>query len=121
MKKTVVIGASPETSRYSNMASRMLDKAGFEFIPVGIKKGEILGKSILDLRNKPVIQKVHTVTIYLNPRNQKEWYIYILSLNPKRLIFNPGTENPELGNLAEMQGIEVEYACNLVLIRTGQF
>jgi len=121
MKKTVVIGASPETSRYSNMASRMLDNAGFEFVPVGIKKGEILGKSILDLRDKPVIQKVHTVTIYLNPRNQKEWYIYILSLNPKRLIFNPGTENPELGNLAEMQGIEVEYACNLVLIRTGQF
>lgn len=121
MKKTVVIGASPETSRYSNMASHMLNNAGFEFVPVGIKNGEILGKSILDLRDKPVIENVHTVTIYLNPRNQKEWYDYILSLHPKRLIFNPGTENPELGDLAEKKGIEVEYACNLVLIQTGQF
>lgn len=121
MKKTVVIGASPETSRYSNLASRMLNTAGFEFVPVGIKKGEILGKPILDLRDKPVVENVHTVTIYLNPKNQQNWYIYILGLNPKRLIFNPGTENPELSELAEKQGIEVEFACNLVLIQTGQF
>ena len=85
------------------------------------KKGEILGKPILDLKTKPRIEDVHTVTIYLNPANQKEWYNYILSLNPKRLIFNPGTENIELGSMAEKQGIEVEYACNLVLLRTGQF
>jgi len=121
MKKTVVIGASPEPSRYSYLASHMLDDAGFEFVPVGIKKGDILGKSILDLRDKPNIENVHTITIYLNPENQKDWYSYILSLNPKRLIFNPGTENPELGDLAEKKGIEVEYACNLVLIQTGQF
>ena len=121
MKKTIVIGASPDTSRYSNLASRMLNNAGFEFVPVGIRKGEILGKPILKLSDKPAIDNVHTVTIYLNPKNQKEWYSYILSLNPKRLIFNPGTENPELGKLAEKDGIEVEYACNLVLIQTGQF
>ncbi len=121
MKKTVVIGASPEASRYSNLASNMLHSAGFEFVPVGIKKGEILGKSILNLRDKPVVENTHTVTIYLNPRIQKEWYDYILSLNPHRLIFNPGTENPELGELAEKNGIEVEYACSLVLIQTGQF
>lgn len=121
MKKTVVIGASPEASRYSNLASRMLDNAGFEFVPVGIKNGEILGKPILDLREKPAIDNVHTVTMYLNPTNQKDWYSYILSLEPKRIIFNPGTENPELGELAHNQGIEVEYACNLVLVQTGQF
>ena len=121
MKKTVVIGASPETSRYSNLASRMLDNAGFEFVPVGIKSGEILGKTILDLRQKPSIENVHTVTMYLSPANQKSWYFYILSLKPKRIIFNPGTENPELGEMAEKRGIEVEYACNLVLVQTGQF
>lgn len=121
MKKTVVIGASPEVSRYSNLASNMLHNAGFEFVPVGIKKGEILGKSILNLRDKPAVENTHTVTIYLNPRNQKEWYDYILSLNPLRLIFNPGTENTELGELAKKKGIEIENACSLVLIQTGQF
>jgi len=121
MKKTVVIGASPNTSRYSNLASQMLNNAGHEFVPVGIKKGEILGKSILDLSSKPEIENVHTVTIYLNPKNQKEWYSYILNLDPKRIIFNPGTENPELSEMAKNKGIEVENACNLVLIRTGQF
>lgn len=121
MKKTVVIGASPETSRYSNLVSHMLNNAGFDFVPVGIKKGEILGKSILDLGDEPDIKNVHTVTIYLNPGNQKEWYNYILGLNPKRLIFNPGTENPELGDLAGKKGIEVEYACSLVLIQSDQF
>lgn len=121
MKKTVVIGASPYTSRYSNLASNMLHNAGFEFVPVGIKVGEILGKKILDIREKPEISDVHTVTMYLSPKNQTEWYDYILGLNPKRIIFNPGTENPELGKLAEKQGVEVDYACNLVLIQTGQF
>ena len=121
MKKTVVLGASPVASRYSNLASRMLDNAGFEFVPVGIKRGDILGKSILDLRSKPSIDNVHTVTMYMNPKNQKEWYSYIINLAPKRIIFNPGSENPELGELAKNHGIEVEYACNLVLIQTGQF
>ena len=121
MKKTVVIGASPNTSRYSNLACQMLDDAGHEFVPVGIKKGEILSKPILNLKDKPTIEQVHTVTLYLNPTNQKEWYDYILSLTPQRLIFNPGTENSEFGKLAEDLKIEVEYACNLVLIQTGQF
>ena len=121
MKKTVVLGASPNVSRYAYHACNMLDQAGFEFIPVGIKKGEILGKSILDLRTKPLIEQVHTITIYINPQHQKEWYEYILGLQPKRLIFNPGAENMELGAKAENLGIHVEYACTLVLIRTGQF
>ncbi len=121
MKKTVVIGASPKSSRYSYLASHMLNDAGYEFVPIGIKKGEILGKSILNIKDNPAVDNVHTVTIYLSPGNQKDYYDYILGLNPKRLIFNPGAENPELGKLAENRGIEVEYACNLVLLRTGQF
>lgn len=121
MKKTVVLGASTNPSRYSNLASNMLDEAGFEFVPIGIKKGEILGKPILDIRDKPSVEDVDTITIYLNARNQKEWQDYILGLHPKRLIFNPGAENFELQKLAKSQGVEVENACTLVLIRSGQY
>ncbi len=121
MKKTVVLGASTNPSRYSNLAIRMLDEAGHEFVPVGIKNGEILGKQILNIEDKPQIDDVHTISLYLSAKNQKEWYDYILNLSPKRLIFNPGAENPELNKLAMDRGIKVENSCNLVLIRTGQF
>ena len=121
MKKTVVIGASPEPSRYSSLAINMLDHAGFEFVPVGIKEGIIQGKNILNLKEKPWIEDVHTITIYLRAKNQIEWYDYILGLQPKRIIFNPGAENPELYEMAMKDGIEVENACNLVLIQTKQF
>lgn len=121
MKKTVVIGASPNTSRYSNLAGNMLQEHGFEFVPVGIKQGEIAGEEILNLREKPDIKDVHTVTMYLGPKNQPEWYEYILGFHPKRIIFNPGTENVEFAELAKSKGIEVEFACNLVLLSTGQF
>ncbi len=116
-----MIGASPNPSRYSWAACQMLDEVGHEFVPVGIRKGEIFGRPILDLREKPQIIDVHTITIYLNPVNQQEWYDYILSLKPRRIIFNPGTENPELAKMAGEAGIEVEFACNLVLLSTGQF
>jgi hypothetical protein len=120
-KKTLVVGASPDESRYSNLACRMLAGAGFEFIPVGIKKGDILGKAILDLRQKPDVPDVHTITLYLGASNQTEWYEYLLSLKPKRIIFNPGAENPAFMEQAENMGVEVLEACNLVMIRTGQF
>ncbi len=121
MKKTVVIGASSKTSRYSNRACIMLDAAGIEFVPVGVDNGYILDKQIFNIRKKPIVEDVHTISLYINSLRQKKLYDYILSLNPKRLIFNPGTENSELKELAEKQGIEVEEACNLVLISTGQF
>jgi len=121
MKKTVVIGASPDRSRYSHLASLMLAGAGYDFVPLGIKEGEIEGQPILDLRQKPRIENVHTVTMYLSPKNQPSWYNYILSLNPKRIIFNPGTENIEFAELANSKGVDTEFACNLVLLRTGQF
>ncbi len=121
MKKTIILGASPNPARYSNLAIRMLNDAGHEFVPVGIKKGELFGKPILNIRDKPQIEDVHTVSFYLGAEKQKEWYDYILGLRPKRLIFNPGAENPELSKLAKERGIEVENSCNLVLIQTGQF
>jgi predicted CoA-binding protein len=121
MKKTVVIGASPDPGRYSNIVCQMLSEAGHEFVPIGIRRGHINGQGILDMRQKPPVENVHTVTIYLNPKNQEEWYDYILSLNPHRIIFNPGTENPVFARKATEHGIYTEFACNLVLLSTGQF
>ncbi len=119
MKKTVVIGASPDPTRYSNLASLRLLEQGHNIVPLGIKKGTIGGISILN--DKPELQDVDTVTLYLNPARQKEWYDYILSLKPKRIIFNPGTENAEFELLAAENNIETAEACTLVLLSTNQY
>lgn len=121
MKKTVVLGASPDRSRYSNLACRMLSEAGIPFVPIGIKPGDVAGEIILDIKTKPSIDNVHTVTLYLSPQNQSHWYDYILGLQPNRIIFNPGTENVEFAEMAKNAGVDTEFACNLVLLRTGQF
>ena len=121
MKKTAVIGATPNTTRYAFIASKMLKDYDHAVVPIGIKKGEILGMEILNLREKPEVENIHTVTLYIGPPHQPEWYEYLLSLNPKRIIFNPGTENSELVELAEAQGIEATYACTLVLLRLGSY
>lgn len=119
MKKTLVFGASPNPNRYSYHAvSRLLEK-GYEIIPLGIRKGSISGKEII--QGIPPLENIHTITLYINPNNQIEYYDYILSLNPKRIIFNPGTENPVLVNKAKEQGIEVEIACTLVLLSVGNY
>jgi uncharacterized protein len=76
-------------SRYAYTAAQMLANKNIDFVPVGIKTGYVFGKEILDLNNKPVIEDVDTITLYLGPVNQKEWIEYIISLNPKRIIFNP--------------------------------
>jgi len=120
-KKTVVIGVSPNPNRYAYLASNMLDDHGHEVVPLGIRKGQILGKDIIDLRTKPRIEETDTITMYINPLHQKEWYDYLLSLNPIRIIFNPGTENPELTRLAHQKGIHTENACTLVMLSTGQY
>jgi predicted CoA-binding protein len=120
-KKTVIFGATENRTRYAYVAAEMFAERNIPFIPVGIKKGEVFGKKILDLKEKPEIEGVHTITLYIGPQNQVEWYDYIISLKPKRIIFNPGTENPELMGLAEKNGIQVCRACNLVLLSTGQF
>ncbi len=121
MKKTVIIGASPDPSRYAFLAAQNLQAYRHEFVPVGIKKAEVLGKPILQIADKPKIEDVHTVTMYIGPDRQPPWYDYILSLNPKRIIFNPGAENPEFEAFAESKGIEAIEACTLVMLRTKQF
>jgi predicted CoA-binding protein len=118
-KTTVVIGASPNADRYSNKATLSLQKHGHTVYPVGIKTGTINGLDII--KDKPPIENVDTVTLYVGPDNQPEWIDYILSLNPKRIIFNPGTENPEFETLAESKGIEAMEACTLVLLSINQY
>ncbi len=103
------------------MAAERLQSHGHEFIPLGISEGQVLGKIILNMYDKPEINEVDTITLYINPHRQIEWYDYILSLKPKRIIFNPGTENQQLKKLAEAQGIICEEACTLVMLSVGNF
>ena len=119
MKKTLVLGASTNPIRYSNAAVQRLAQDGFEVVPVGVREGEISGVAIE--QGKPALEDIHTITLYLNPQRQQQYYDYILSLNPQRIIFNPGTENPELMRLAQDKGIEVEMACTLVMLAVGQY
>jgi|TARA_R100000027_G_scaffold52906_1_gene41696 hypothetical protein len=118
-KKTVIIGATTNPSRYAYFAAERLTNAGHEIVPIGIKKGEVFGEEILDIRKSPQVEDVDTITLYLGARHQPEYYDYILYLNPKRIIFNPGTENPELVKLANTKGIETENACTLVMLGSG--
>lgn len=118
-KKTVVLGATPNPTRYAYAAVLRLQREGIEAVPVGIRKGEIDGTTIL--RDQPDIEDVDTVTLYLNPQRQQAYYDYILSLQPKRIIYNPGTENPELMKLAQEHGIENEVACTLVMLASGSY
>src|SRR3954470_12859956 len=118
-KKTVVLGASPNPSRYSYLAVNRLQAHGHTVIPIGKKKGTINSNTIVA---EPVVaDNVDTVTLYLNAQNQKQYYDYILSLHPKRIIFNPGAENDELYDLARENGIQPLEACTLVLLSTGQY
>lgn len=121
MKKTVIIGASPNPERYSYMAAQLLKQYGYEFIPVGIKRGELFGQQILNVNENPVIQGTHTVTLYVSERNQKGLEKYILDLHPKRVIFNPGSENIDFEEFLKNKGVEVLEACTLVMLRTGQY
>jgi len=119
MKRTLVLGASPNLDRYAYRAVSLLKKHGIETFPVGIKKGSIEGIEIIN--GKPMIENIHTVTLYLGYKAQKEYYDYILALNPKRVIFNPETENDELIQLLEEKNIVYVEACTLVMLGTGQF
>lgn len=121
MKKTVIIGATTNQGRYAYLAARMLREYNHEIVPVGIKEGAVFGVEILDIFEKPLIEDVHTVTMYIGPHRQPEYYDYILGLKPKRIIFNPGTENEEFIKRAEDQGVEALEACTLVMLRSQQF
>ncbi|EIM77817.1 hypothetical protein A3SI_05519 [Nitritalea halalkaliphila LW7] len=121
MKKTVILGASPNPIRYSYMAAELLKEKEIPFVPVGIKPGEVFGEEILDIREFPEIPDVHTVTLYMSAKNQEPYYDYIRSLKPKRVIFNPGAENKEFAAELEKENIEARNYCNLVMLRTGLF
>lgn len=118
-KPTAVIGASPKPERYAFLATIRLKKHGHTVFPVGIHEGMIEGELILT--NKPQLKDIHTVTLYVGPQNQPAWIDYILSLKPKRIIFNPGTENPAFEQQATEKGIECLEACTLVLLSTDQY
>lgn len=121
MKKTVVIGASNNPGRFAYRATQMLQEYGHEVVPIGIKKGEVAGKSILNLKDNPEIADVDTVTLYVGPQNQEAWYDFILNLKPKRIIFNPGTENMDFESRANKQGIETVEGCTLVMLGSKQY
>jgi len=119
-KVTLVLGASPNPDRVSYEAVKILIYRNIPVIAVGRREFDM--GDIKILAGKPEIkEKIHTVTLYLSAANQVDFYDYILSLEPERIIFNPGTLNPELADLATINGIKVVEACMLVMLKTGEF
>ena len=118
-KKTLILGATPDAGRYAYLAANKLVRYGHSIVNVGIKKGEVAGVEI----EKPeaIHNDIDTITLYIGTRNQPPLYDYILDTHPQRIIFNPGTENPELERLANERGIDTQYACTLVMLSTGQY
>ena len=118
-KNTLIFVASTKPERYSYKATQMLIEAKHPVFPVGFKPGKI--NNIEIITDLFLIKNIDTITLYINPKRQIEFYDYILSTQPNRIIFNPGTENSELSSLAQKQGIKTENACTLVLLRLGQY
>lgn len=118
-KKTLVLGASDNPNRYSYLALQRLRAAGHPVVGIGRKPGQVGDVAIT--KDKLATSDIDTVTLYLNPQHQQEYYDYILSLHPERIIFNPGTENDELASKAREQGIETLHACTLVMLSTNQY
>lgn len=118
-KKTLVLVASENPSRYSNIAINRLRNYYHPVVAIGRKKGSVAGVDFDT--DTPTYNDINTVTLYLNPTNQKPYYEYILSLKPERVIFNPGTENDELAQLLTDAGIQPIEACTLVMLNTGQY
>ena len=118
-KKTLVLGASQNPARYSYLALKSLSAKNYPVIAIGKRQGKVDNIEI-DTEQKP-INNLDTITLYLNENNQKQYYDYILALNPRRIIFNPGAENYELKTLASTNGIKTMEACTLVLLSTGQY
>jgi predicted CoA-binding protein len=117
--KTLVLGASENPDRYSNKAILKLLSKGQEVVAIGKKAGNVNGVEIVT--EQIPSEDIETVTLYLNPTHQIPYYDYILSLKPKRVIFNPGTENDELERIVAREGINVLESCTLVMLSTGQY
>ena len=118
-KKTVIIGATTNPTRYAYKAANRLVDHHHEIVPIGIKKGELVGQEIINA--KPALNDVDTVTLYIGPSKQPEYYDYIISLNPKRVIFNPGTENLEFEETLEKNNIQAIEACTLVMLAANTY
>lgn len=116
---TLVIGASLNPNRYSNIAIKRLRDRKIPVVALGLKKGKVFDISIDD--EKRDYSNIDTVTLYLNPKRQEEYYNFIIGLKPRRVIFNPGTENMEFLKLLEENNIASEIACTLVLLSTNQY
>lgn len=119
MKKTLVMGASTNPGRYAYKAIKMLQRYGHPVVAVGKKEDNLDGLKIE--KEHVEFDGIDTVTLYLNPMNQRPYYDYIIGLNPKRVIFNPGTENPELYELLKQNNIEIEVGCTLVMLSVNQY
>jgi len=118
-KKTLVLGASPNPVRFSHKAVKSLLRNDKEVVAVGFKKGLVVEEEILT--GQPPIKDVHTVSIYIGSSRQTDYYEYILSLKPKRVIFNPGTVNPEFMGRLKREGIEPVSECMLVMLNDGDY
>ena len=119
MKKTVVVGASPDENRYSHRAALSLQRKGHDVVAVGLHSGNI---GELNIHTDFIeIEGVDTVTLYVHPRHQPYWKDYILSLKPRRVIFNPGAENPELEEVLLEEGIACQESCTLVMLSVGTY
>lgn len=118
-KKTLVLGATTKPDRYAFRAINMLVEKGHTVLAIGQNTGEVAGVKI---QTKAIpVKNIDTVTLYLNPARQRDYYNYIIEAQPKRVVFNPGTENPELYQLLELNNIKAEVACTLVLLATNQY
>ena len=118
-KKTLVFGVSLKSNRYSNLVVQKLVNQNIETVAFGLKSGKI-DKVEIDDKLLPY-EDLHTVTLYISPKHQPQYYNYIVALNPKRVIFNPGTENPEFYRILKEHKIVFEAACSLVLLSTNQY
>ena len=118
---TLVLGASENPDRYSYIAIRMLRSYHFETLAIGNKVGKVLDVPITIFNPNETYSNIHTITLYLGPKNQEKFFRFILNLKPKRVIFNPGTENQDFMDELERNNIDVTEACTLVLLRTQQY
>jgi uncharacterized protein len=114
LKKVIVLGASTNPARYSNVAVKVLKRKGFEVIPIGVKEGSINGLPII--KGTPQLRDVYTISIFLRPEKQKEYLKYMLEMNPQKIIINPGSENTNFERRAKRRGIEVIRACTIEMV-----
>lgn len=121
MEVVAVIGASSDSSRYAYKAMEMLKEYGHQTIPVHPREEQVLGQKVVHNLGELTGQKIDTVTVYVNPAISDKYEKDLLAVHPKRVIFNPGAENPRLEKALTEKGIEVENACTLVLLSTSQF